>query len=230
MPDERLGCPQRPDHPLPALPTPLLVHSPGLRASASGRLPTGRTGAGRCPILATAEPRLLVVGLAPAAHGGNRTGRMFTGDRSGDWLYRALFKVGFANQPQSIDRDDGLRLIDCAVTAACHCAPPANKPSTDELRTCSRWLSETIDVAPVRVFLALGHIAWRSVAMELRGRGWLEGAIPKFTHGAKVALDDERWLLGSYHPSQQNTFTGRLTEPMFDRVFQDARDLLKGHC
>lgn len=170
--------------------------------------------------------RLLIVGLAPAAHGGNRTGRMFTGDRSGDWLYRALHKAGFANQAASTDRADGLRLIDCAITAACHCAPPENKPTPEELANCSQWLIETFDRVPARVFIALGQIAWRSVVVEARRRGWYSGTGPKFAHAATVPLSDGRWLIGSYHPSQQNTFTGRLTEPMFDRVFRQARELL----
>lgn len=170
--------------------------------------------------------RLLIVGLAPAAHGGNRTGRVFTGDKSGDWLFRALHKAGFANQPSSTARDDGLRLIDCAVTAALHCAPPANKPLPDELTNCHEWFERTIDVLPVKVFLALGQIAWRAVVAEVRHRGWHSGSAPKFGHGALAALAGDRWLLGSYHPSQQNTFTGVLTEAMFDDVFRAARKLL----
>jgi uracil-DNA glycosylase family 4 len=170
--------------------------------------------------------RVLIVGLAPAAHGGNRTGRIFTGDRSGDWLYRALHKAGFANQPTSRHRDDGLKLSDCAVTAVCHCAPPANKPTPVEIDNCSRWLRQTVDLVPVRVCVALGQIAWRAVVDESRRRGWLAGPNPKFTHGATVTLAGQRWLVGSYHPSQQNTSTGRLTEPMFDRIFATVRKLL----
>ena len=178
---------------------------------------------GPVPNFGDARPRLLVVGLAPAAHGGNRTGRMFTGDRSGDWLYRALFKADFANQPRSDCRDDGLRLIDCAITAVCHCAPPANKPEPAEIAHCSAWLQETIDLAPVRVFVALGQIAWRAIAVESRRRGWQSGRLPKFGHAAVARLAEKRLLIGSYHPSQQNTFTGKLTEPMFDHVFALAR-------
>jgi len=170
--------------------------------------------------------RLLIVGLAPAAHGGNRTGRMFTGDRSGDWLFRALHKAGFANRSTGQTRNDGLRLTDCSITASCHCAPPANKPTPKELRNCRPWLVQTIDLLPVRVFLALGQIAWRAVFEEIRRRDWFSGRTPKFGHGVKVALTDGRWLIGSYHPSQRNTFTGRLTEPMFDAVFQAVRRLL----
>jgi uracil-DNA glycosylase family 4 len=171
--------------------------------------------------------RLLIVGLAPAAHGGNRTGRMFTGDKSGDWLYRALHKAGFANQATATHADDGLRLIDCAIAATCHCAPPDNKPTVDEVANCRPWLTRSIDVIPARVFVALGQIAWASVCSQFRERGWLAGKLPKFGHAAVVPLADQRWLIGSYHPSQQNTFTGRLTEPMLDAVFTQATTLLK---
>jgi uracil-DNA glycosylase family 4 len=167
--------------------------------------------------------RLLIVGLAPGAHGANRTGRMFTGDRSGDWLFRALHVAGFANQPAATDRDDGLELTDCLVTNACHCAPPGNRPAKDELESCREWFDETVDLLPVRVFLALGAIAWRAVVDLARRRDWYSGPIPKFSHQAEVPLSQDRWLLGSYHPSQQNTFTGRLTEEMFDGVFSQAR-------
>jgi uracil-DNA glycosylase family 4 len=173
------------------------------------------------------EARLLVVGLAPAAHGANRTGRMFTGDRSGEWMYAALHKAGFATQPHAEHAGDGLRLLGCAITAVCHCAPPDNKPTGDEMEQCRDWLTQTVELVPARVYLALGHIAWRAVADEARRRGWLVGPRPKFSHGATVALDGERWLLGSYHPSQQNTFTGRLTRRMFDHVFCTARRLLE---
>ena len=170
--------------------------------------------------------RLLVVGLAPAAHGANRTGRVFTGDRSGEWLYRALHKAGFANKPESLYRDDDLRLIDCAITAVCHCAPPDNKPTRDEIAACRAFLTESFDAVPARVFLALGQIAWQSIVDEARRRGWHTGARPKFGHCAVSELTGDRWLLGSYHPSQQNTFTGKLTGPMFDAVFEKARRLL----
>jgi len=170
--------------------------------------------------------RLLIVGLAPAAHGANRTGRMFTGDRSGLWLYRALHKAGFANQSESHSADDGLVLTDCAITAVCHCAPPDNKPTRQEIANCRRWLESTIDMLPVRVILALGQIAFHSAVDEARQRNWLTGRRPKFTHGAAIEMKEGRWLLASYHPSQQNTFTGRLTEPMFDGVFRLARKLL----
>jgi uracil-DNA glycosylase family 4 len=171
--------------------------------------------------------RLLVVGLAPGAHGANRTGRMFTGDSSGLWLYRALAKAGFANQPHSENRDDGLRLVDCAITAAVHCAPPDNMPSREERMRCRMWLDETFDLLPVKVIVALGGLAWQESVREVRRRGWYSGRAPKFAHGAKVELADGRWMLASYHPSRQNTHTRRLTEPMLDAVFAEARALLK---
>ena len=168
----------------------------------------------------------MIVGLAPAAHGANRTGRMFTGDRSGDWLYAALHRAGFANQPTATHARDGLELIDCAITAACHCAPPDNKPSRDELRACRQWLVNTLDLLQPRVYLALGKIGWDALVPLLRERGELSGARAAFGHGARVELSENRWLVGSYHPSQQNTFTGRLTREMFDDVFRTVRELL----
>jgi uracil-DNA glycosylase family 4 len=178
------------------------------------------------PNFGAPHARLLVVGLAPAAHGANRTGRLFTGDRSGEWLYRALYRAGFANQPESNSRDDGLVLFDAAITATCHCAPPANRPTPEEIDQCHHWFTELVALLPVRVFVALGQVAWRTVVQEARQLDWLSGRNPKFGHGAVVALAESRWLIGSYHPSQQNTFTGRLTEPMFDSVFARARELL----
>lgn len=172
------------------------------------------------------KSRLLIVGLAPGAHGANRTGRMFTGDRSGDWLYRALHKAGFANQPESIDANDGLKLSGAAISNACRCAPPDNKPTREEVENCREWFDQTVDLLPVRVFLALGQIGWRSVVDLAMSRGWYAGRLPKFGHTAEVELTGGRTLLGSFHPSQQNTFTGRLTEEMFDRVFDRARELV----
>jgi len=174
------------------------------------------------------QARLLIIGLAPGAHGANRTGRMFTGDRSGDWLYRALFRAGFSNQAGSTSRADGLQLRDCAVTAICHCAPPGNKPSRTEISQCRPWFEQTVDIGKARVFLALGQIAWKGVLDEFLKRRWYEGRRPEFAHAAQVALSDDRWLVGSYHPSQQNTFTGRLTEPMFDGIFGTVNRLLNG--
>ncbi len=175
------------------------------------------------PVPSIGDPaaRLLVVGLAPAAHGGNRTGRVFTGDRSGDWLFRAMFRAGYANQPTSVDRDDGLRLHSAYVAAAVRCAPPANKPTPAERDTCQPYLEREIALLPkLRVFVALGAFGYEALCRVLGVR-----PRPKFGHGAEVELDDGRWLLCSYHPSQQNTFTGTLTEPMFDAIFTRAREL-----
>jgi uracil-DNA glycosylase family 4 len=174
------------------------------------------------------EARLLVVGLAPAAHGGNRTGRVFTGDSSGDWLYEALNRHGFASQPRSIDRDDGMRLIDCWITASARCAPPDNKPTRDELANCRGYLETEIRLlSRVRVVLALGSIAHES---WLRAAGWWEkfapGARPKFAHAAEAALPDGTTLISSYHPSRQNTNTRRLTREMWYGGFQRARQLI----
>lgn len=170
--------------------------------------------------------RLLIVGLAPAAHGANRTGRMFTGDRSGDWLYRALAKAGFANQQTAESLDDGLELFDCAITATCHCAPPQNKPSREEITHCREYLSATIHLLPVKVLLALGQIGWQTAIDDARTRDWWSGPRPRFGHGAQVKLSNGPWLLGSFHPSQQNTFTGKLTESMFDAIFTEAKRLI----
>ena len=175
--------------------------------------------------------RLLIVGLAPAAHGANRTGRMFTGDRSGDWLYAALHRAGFANQPNSTHRGDGLRLRDAWVTAPVRCAPPNNRPTTTERNTCADWLSlEFEQLARIRVAVVLGGYGWNALLRVLRGRGWtIPSPKPKFGHLARVDLqgEDRRLaIVGSYHPSQQNTFTGTLTEEMFDRVWTTAKELL----
>ena len=174
--------------------------------------------------------RLLIVGLAPGAHGANRTGRMFTGDRSGDWLYKAIHKAGFANQPTSVNTDDGLKLNDCAITNACHCAPPENKPTTEELGNCAAWLEELLAQLPVKVILALGGIAWNTIWRHFRETcpdDLLPDRKPVFGHKAEVQLTEQLTLLGSYHPSQQNTFTGRLTEPMLNAVFRRAAKLIR---
>ncbi len=181
------------------------------------------------PVPAFGDPAatILVVGLAPAAHGANRTGRMFTGDRSGDWLYRALHRAGLANQPTSTDRDDGLRLHGVLVTAAVRCAPPANKPTPVEREACRPWLEAEIELlGGVRVIVALGAFAFDQIVRILSGADAPTlRRQPRFAHLAEVALPDKRTLLASYHPSQQNTFTGRLTEPMFDRVWARAKEL-----
>lgn len=170
------------------------------------------------------EARVLVVGLAPAAHGGNRTGRIFTGDRSGDWLYRSLFRAGFANQPLSEHRGDGLRLAGVYVTAVVRCAPPGNRPLPEERDNCLPYLErELAALAEVRVFVALGAFALDGLgrALGLRPR-------PQFGHGAELPLSAGRWIICSYHPSQQNTFTGKLTQEMLDAIFLRARDLAWG--
>ncbi|MGI8980363.1 MAG: uracil-DNA glycosylase [Pirellulaceae bacterium] len=174
------------------------------------------------------QARLLLVGLAPAAHGGNRTGRVFTGDRSGDWLFRALHKAGFANQPNSTHRDDGLKLTNAYVAAACRCAPPDNKPLPQELANCRPFLLREIELLKnLRVLLGLGKIGFDTAFDALRalGKTTLKSR-PKFAHGAEVQVNENLTLLGTFHPSQQNTFTGKLTEPMLDAVFGRARELL----
>ncbi len=172
--------------------------------------------------------RLLVVGLAPAAHGGNRTGRVFTGDSSGDWLYEALHRFGFANQPTSVSRDDGLELRDCYVTAAARCAPPDNRPTHRELERCRGWLARELALLDrVRVVIALGQIAREG---WLRASGWWDRLPPRtrpaFGHGALATLPDGTVFIASYHPSRQNTNTGRLTRAMWYGPFRDARGLL----
>lgn len=187
--------------------------------------------------------RLLVVGLAPGAHGANRTGRMFTGDRSGDWLYRALHRAGFASQPESVSVNDGQKLKDCLITNACHCAPPGNKPKGSEVAECLNWLQQLLEHVPVKVVVALGGLAWDTCWRQWQSRnntpsnGRSPNADgqplaakpvrkPRFGHGAEARLSPSVMMLGSYHPSQQNTFTGRLTEPMLDQVFQRAMELI----
>ena len=173
--------------------------------------------------------RLLLVGLAPAAHGGNRTGRMFTGDQSGAWLFAALHAAGFANQPTSMHRADGLTLKDAWVTAALRCAPPANKPAPDELARCQPFLlTELRAHRRVRVVVALGRIGWDNYLRARRALNWpppIER--PRFGHGAITRFADGTTLIASYHPSQQNTFTGKLTRPMLNAIFATARDVLK---
>jgi uracil-DNA glycosylase family 4 len=172
--------------------------------------------------------RVLVVGLAPAAHGGNRTGRIFTGDESGNWLYAALHRAGFANQPTSVHREDGLRLVGAFVTAVARCAPPANRPTPAEIATCRRYLLGEMDALPsLRVVVVLGRVAHDGFLAALRARGQtVPRPAPVFRHGAEHRLPCGLVLLCSFHPSQQNTFTGRLTRAMLDAVFTRARVLL----
>lgn len=185
------------------------------------------------PVPSFGDPnaRLLIIGLAPAAHGGNRTGRMFTGDRSGDWLYRALYKFGFANQAASVSRDDGLKLKDCYITASLRCAPPQNKPLPHELTNCRPYLLEELQLLKnVHVIVALGKVAFDVTVDAFRELGWTEILRrPQFAHGIELKLNDEIRLISSYHPSQQNTFTGKLTEAMFNAIFRKAKNLLQSH-
>jgi uracil-DNA glycosylase family 4 len=183
------------------------------------------------PVPAFGDPRarLLVVGLAPAAHGGNRTGRLFTGDSSGSWLYEALHRYGFASQPVSMGRDDGLRLEDCWVTAAARCAPPANRPTPQELDNCQPYLEAELRLLRrVEVVVCLGRIGYER---WLRAAGWWRRlpprGRPRFAHGRETAMADDTVLITSYHPSRQNTQTGRLTRPMWHAIFERARRLLE---
>jgi uracil-DNA glycosylase family 4 len=187
------------------------------RASFAGQTYWGR------PVPGFGDPaaRLLIVGLAPAAHGANRTGRVFTGDRSGDWLFAALHRAGYANQPTSVAADDGLTLRGAWVAAAVRCAPPANKPTVGERDRCLPYLRRELALLrDLRVIVALGQFAWEVMVRELGLR-----PKPRFGHLAEAPTGDGRTLVASYHPSQQNTFTGTLTLPMFDDVFRRSRAL-----
>ncbi len=174
------------------------------------------------PGFGDADARLLLVGLAPAAHGGNRTGRIFTGDRSGDWLFGALHRAGFANQPTSTSRDDGLQLIGAYISACVRCAPPGNKPLPEERDNCLPYLARELRLLKrVTVIVCLGKFAYDGLAqvLGLKRR-------PRFGHGVEASVGDGRTILCSFHPSQQNTFTGKLTAPMFDAIFSRARELM----
>jgi len=182
------------------------------------------------PVPGFGDPRarMLIVGLAPAAHGANRTGRMFTGDSSGDWLYGALHEFGFASQPDSVSRADGLELLDCYITAAARCAPPQNKPRADEMAKCHPFLRAELGLLPhVRLVVPLGRIGYES---WLKASGWWNDLAPRdrprFGHAAEATLPDGTVLLCSYHPSRQNTNTGRLTRTMWHAVFRRARHIL----
>jgi uracil-DNA glycosylase len=174
---------------------------------------------------------VVVVGLAPAAHGANRTGRMFTGDRSGDFLFASLHRTGFASQPNSDSVGDGLTLSGMYITSMVKCAPPANKPTPEEQRTCASWLAAELDALPSpRVIVALGALAYARVVSMAPGRGWVAPSpVPRFGHGVEVNLAEGPVLIGCYHPSQQNTFTGRLTSDMIDPVFRRAALLREDH-
>ncbi len=180
------------------------------------------------PPFGDAGAQLLIIGLAPAAHGGNRTGRMFTGDRSGDFLYRAMYQTGFASQPQSISRDDGMKLAGAYITATARCAPPDNKPTPEELRNCRPYLERELDLLQdVRVVIALGKIAFDGYLSILRDKGAIRSrAAFRFGHNVEFHIPGEPVLLASYHPSQQNTSTGKLTARMLAGVFRKARRII----
>jgi uracil-DNA glycosylase family 4 len=181
------------------------------------------------PVAGWGDPnaRIVIVGLAPAAHGGNRTGRIFTGDRSGDWLFAALHRAGLARLPISVSAGDGQELIGVRMLAAVRCAPPANKPTPGERETCAPWMLRELELLrpAMQVVIALGAFAWASVWTSLRALGYeVPSPRPVFGHLHEVTIADELLVVGSYHPSQQNTFTGKLTEEMLDAVFQRAVD------
>jgi len=180
------------------------------------------------PSFGDADARLLICGLAPAAHGGNRTGRVFTGDRSGDWLFAALHRAGFANQPTSSHRGDGLQLTDCYITACVHCCPPDNRPTPAERDNCQHFLlREWQLLRRLRCIVCLGGFAWEGFLRTLAALGEAPKPRPRFGHGVEATLGS-RTLLGCYHPSQQNTFTGRLTETMLDDILRRARRRIEG--
>jgi uracil-DNA glycosylase family 4 len=178
------------------------------------------------PSFGTSTAELLIVGLAPAAHGANRTGRMFTGDRSGEWLYETLHKYGFANQSASTHSGDGLELINARITAVAHCAPPQNKLTRDEIVACREFLQAEFRMCrSVRVIIALGRIAYMEVLRSYKSL--IDGRPVAFAHGIRVPCTNGRIIIGSYHPSQQNTFTGRLTREMFHSIFRIASEELR---
>jgi uracil-DNA glycosylase len=182
------------------------------------------------PAFGDARARVMLVGLAPGAHGSNRTGRMFTGDASGDFLFPALFRAGFASQPNATSAHDGLRLFDCIITAAGRCAPPKNKPTPQQLRNCFPFLLDEFDaLSELRVAVGLGSIGFDAILRVLKERGYAFDAPPAFGHGNEsVARNGSRVVtaIASYHPSRQNTNTGKLTARMFDAIFERARALL----
>lgn len=182
---------------------------------------------GPVPGFGSEQPRIWIVGLAPGAHGANRTGRMFTGDRSGDWLYASLHRAGLAELPTSTHRDDGQRLAEVRITAAVHCAPPDNKPSTQERNTCRHWLCREAELvlSDLRAVVALGSVAWTATLNTLARAGCdIPVPRPKFGHGAsfEITVPHRIRVIASYHPSQQNTFTGKLTTQMLDAIFEQC--------
>ena len=208
--------------------TRLVAHRETVAAAPPRRYTGQRYWARPLPGFGDPRARLLLVGLAPAANGGNRTGRMFTGDRSGDWLFDALHHGGFANQPTSVHADDGLRLRDAYITATIRCAPPLNKPLPAEILACRPYLLEELRLLDrVRVVVGLGRIGWEAYLRARRALGHAPPpARPVFVHGAASDLGDGVTLIACYHPSQQNTFTGKLTRPMLRGVFTQARRIL----
>ena len=207
----------------------LVAHREAVAAPPPPRHAGQRYWARPLPGFGDPRARLLLVGLAPAAHGGNRTGRMFTGDRSGDWLFDALHHAGFSNQPTSRDRHDGLRLRDAYITATIRCAPPANKPTPGEIDRCEPYFLEELRLLDrVRVVVGLGRIGWQTYLRARRALGAPPPRErPEFGHGRLTTFEDGVTLIASYHPSQQNTFTGKLTRPMLRGVFRQARALLR---
>jgi uracil-DNA glycosylase family 4 len=206
----------------------LVAHREAAGAPPPPRYAGQRYWARPLPGFGDPRARVLLVGLAPAAHGGNRTGRMFTGDRSGDWLFEALHHAGFANQPISTGRDDGLRLRDAYITATIRCAPPLNKPLAAEIASCEPYLLQELRLLDrVRVVVGLGRIGWQAYLRTRRRLGLPRSrTTPRFGHGIATQFADGLTLLACYHPSQQNTFTGKLTRPMLRGVLHQARALL----
>lgn len=182
------------------------------------------------PSFGDINAQLWLIGLAPAAHGANRTGRMFTGDKSGDWLYEALYKFGFASQKDSIHKNDGLTLKNCYISAVVRCAPPKNKPTKEETNNCFPFLQYEYELLKnVRVFLTLGQFAWRNTIKMLKENdNFPYSKIPKFSHNLVLKLKKQQFLVASYHPSQQNTFTGKLTKDMWYNVFKNVCEILEG--
>jgi uracil-DNA glycosylase family 4 len=207
----------------------LVAHREAAGAPPPPRYAGQRYWARPLPGFGDPRARLLLIGLAPAAHGGTRTGRMFTGDRSGDWLFEALYHAGFANQPTSTDRHDGLSLIDAYITATIRCAPPLNKPLPAEIERCEPYLLEELRrLDRVRVVVGLGRIGWQAYLRTRRRMGMARPvSTPRFGHGEATPFVDGITLIASYHPSQQNTFTGKLTRPMLRGVFHQARTLIE---
>lgn len=206
----------------------LVKHREAVAADPPARYRGQKYWARPLPGFGDAGARIYIVGLAPAANGGNRTGRIFTGDRSGDWLFGTLHKAGLANQPESRSTDDGLKVRNTYIGAAVRCAPPANKPSLSEFHNCRPYLIRELNLlSQARVIVVLGSIAYNSIRQVLKAAhpAWKGFRFPAFGHGVQAQLPDGRTIVCSYHPSQQNTFTGRLTQPMFTHIFEEAKRL-----